>query len=860
MAHGLIHSTRVLDLSLGTAAQVTITVEPSPSVANGVAFPQQPVIQVRDASNNAIARAGVLVTAALFSGPSTLGGALTFSTDTSGVATFTNLTLTGSPGDINTIIFTSPGLASIQSTQITTIGGLVASKLAIASQPPSSAPIGVVLTPSIQVEDVSGTTVPQSGIHVTVAKASGPSSLSGTLVATTNSSGLAQFTDLLLTGAVGDVDTLAFTSPSLTGVTSNAITTVNVSDLNAPSYVAYVPRPHPPEVLADAAANGFTLAALPQNFLYTKYGYDIDGTALGSFHTDNSCVVAGNISLATNTTNFQAALTAANSRSQNTKIVLPCPFPMAGVIFTKTTSGNFWIYVEASSLPCAEGVRATPAMFDITNPPTIEFNSDSGGFASIFSDGAHRIRLIGIKWRTNDAFLSGGIFLDMNPYPANLSNPGAWDWNTQRTDRLCVDRCWFRGGDRAVGNVAYQPISNGVYLACTNQAVVDSTIDGIAEGGINNPQGNETHGILVEWCETFKIDNNYVESSSIGVFLGGLNGGAIGNGHRPTDGVIRHNFMSRPLAWITTSPSWDGGSGRPIKNGTELKGGERILYEGNIVTRNTVQGGQFGQAFGVKVATSGSTSDLNGNGISLVKTTDVTIRWNDVAESQQMLAMQGVNDYPWFPNPIPPGFIDATCVNKLSFYSNRGTIGPWGGTNLLPPYTFSHVHHHVYYGWNTTVPTGDGDGFVSLINLLYTGLSAYESPNGLTRADHLNILNNISAFEYVNEDGSNTQFPSGAGDAGLSIHTAGSYHWSGNCVINPQQAIFGNPEDGNALTPNGTPGQTTTLAGAQFVDAAGRNYRITSNTSPFYRKAAGSVTGGCDNDTVDLATSGVGTI
>src|SRR5690606_35997651 len=58
----------------GAATQLTITTQPSATVTNGVAFPQQPVLQLRDASGNAVNQAGVTVTATIASGGGTLSG------------------------------------------------------------------------------------------------------------------------------------------------------------------------------------------------------------------------------------------------------------------------------------------------------------------------------------------------------------------------------------------------------------------------------------------------------------------------------------------------------------------------------------------------------------------------------------------------------------------------------------------------------------------------------------------------------------------------------------------------------------------------------------------------------------------
>ena len=76
------------------ATQVTVTTQPSGAVS-GVAFTTQPVVQLRDSLSNAVAESGVTVTAYLYSGSGTLGGTKTAVTNASGVATFSNLSITG---------------------------------------------------------------------------------------------------------------------------------------------------------------------------------------------------------------------------------------------------------------------------------------------------------------------------------------------------------------------------------------------------------------------------------------------------------------------------------------------------------------------------------------------------------------------------------------------------------------------------------------------------------------------------------------------------------------------------------------------------------------------------------------------
>src|SRR5207248_2965517 len=95
----------------GAATQLTISTQPSSSAQSGAAFAQQPVVQLRDASGNAVSQAGVTVTAAIATGGGTLGGTLTAATNGSGVASFTNLAISGTAGD-RTLSFSATGLTS----------------------------------------------------------------------------------------------------------------------------------------------------------------------------------------------------------------------------------------------------------------------------------------------------------------------------------------------------------------------------------------------------------------------------------------------------------------------------------------------------------------------------------------------------------------------------------------------------------------------------------------------------------------------------------------------------------------------------------------------------------------------------
>ena len=206
----------------GSANRLAIVTEPSSAVPSGVLFPQQPTVQLQDAAGNAVAQAGVPVTAAIATGGGTLGGVLTVNTNAAGLAAFANLSISGLVGP-RTLIFSSSGLTSATSSTITVSAG-AAARLGVAVQPSSSAQGGVPFAqqPQAQVEDASGNPVSLAGVTVIASIASGGGTLGGVVTAVTNASGRAVFTNLSITGTVGN-RTLGFTAVGLAGATSNTI-------------------------------------------------------------------------------------------------------------------------------------------------------------------------------------------------------------------------------------------------------------------------------------------------------------------------------------------------------------------------------------------------------------------------------------------------------------------------------------------------------------------------------------------------------------------------------------------------------------------------------------------------------------
>jgi hypothetical protein len=202
-----------------------IATPPSSTAAPGAAFATQPAIQLRDDAGGNVAAAGVAVTASIATGGGTLGGVLTANTDATGLATFTGLSISGATGD-RTLRFTAPDYGEVVSGVITVSNSGLA--LSISTQPGATAISGSPLGPQpiIQLRTSGGAVVNQAGVDVTVAIGSGAGTLSGTTTVATNASGVATFTNLVITGAPG-ARTLTFSAPTYASATS---ATIAVSD------------------------------------------------------------------------------------------------------------------------------------------------------------------------------------------------------------------------------------------------------------------------------------------------------------------------------------------------------------------------------------------------------------------------------------------------------------------------------------------------------------------------------------------------------------------------------------------------------------------------------------------------------
>jgi hypothetical protein len=142
------------------------------------------------------------------------------------------------------------GFGASSASEPHTVDAAPAPVLTIATQPPSQATSGAVLTPApaIQLRTADGAELPTAGVTVSVAIASGGGALSGSLTSMTDGSGRAEFADLVITGDPGS-RRLVFTADGYGSATSEPI------DVAAPA-----PDPSMSSVSADPAIAGQTSA------------------------------------------------------------------------------------------------------------------------------------------------------------------------------------------------------------------------------------------------------------------------------------------------------------------------------------------------------------------------------------------------------------------------------------------------------------------------------------------------------------------------------------------------------------------------------------------------------------------------
>jgi len=201
------------------AAKLALTTEPPSTASSGVLLDPQPVLQLQDPSGTPLAREGVTVSVQIASGPGSLTGTTSRTTDAGGSVAFTDLVIAGAPG-ARTLIFAALGYAPATSTPIS-IGVGAPSVVAAAAGTGQTAPAGtaVPVRPAVIVRDAGGT--PVASVAVTFAVTSGGGSVTGG-AATTGTDGIATVGSWTLGSSAGPNSLQATVDAD--GVSGNPVT------------------------------------------------------------------------------------------------------------------------------------------------------------------------------------------------------------------------------------------------------------------------------------------------------------------------------------------------------------------------------------------------------------------------------------------------------------------------------------------------------------------------------------------------------------------------------------------------------------------------------------------------------------
>jgi hypothetical protein len=224
-ASGNFTSTVTLTLDPDVPTKLTLT-RNSVGTASGAAFTTQPRVTLQDANGNTVTGTAATITASISAG-GTLVGTTTADVDTgTGVATFTNLGITGTAGTAYTITYASGSYTSATQSVTASVGA--ATKVSISRSSVGTASGAAFTTqPQVTIKDSGDNTVTTASSNVVASISAG-----GTLVGTTSvaaSSGVATFTNLGITGTAGTAYTITYTVAGLTTATQSVTVSVGAA-------------------------------------------------------------------------------------------------------------------------------------------------------------------------------------------------------------------------------------------------------------------------------------------------------------------------------------------------------------------------------------------------------------------------------------------------------------------------------------------------------------------------------------------------------------------------------------------------------------------------------------------------------
>lgn len=313
----------------------------------------------------------------------------------------------------------------------------------------------------------------------------------------------------------------------------------------------------------------------------------------------------------------------------------------------KACDDQHWIILRTSApdsvLP-PEGTRLTPCYAGVSSLPgrpalncasttdvvaTINYTGSAGGSGPIaFAQGANHYRLQGLEITRQ----VGGSYYTLVSQNRDVN-------------KIFYDRNWIHGTAQDETNTGIS-LNGSQYIAivantftdfhcvsvigtCTDAHAIGGGLDGVQTG-------------------PFKIDGNFLEGAGQGILFGG--GSAT---FTPADITVTHNHFFKPMTWLAGQPGFVGGQDPGgkcpktpgqcpfiVKNQFELKNGQRVLLEGNLI--ENVWGGFTQEGFSILLTPKSQAAPGGGNLCPLCMVQDITIRYNKISHSGTGISLADV--------------------------------------------------------------------------------------------------------------------------------------------------------------------------------------------------------------------------
>jgi len=413
----------------------------------------------------------------------------------------------------------------------------------------------------------------------------------------------------------------------------------------------------------------------------------------------------------------------------------------------------------------------------------------AGGDAIHTNAQAHNYRFVGIE-----------IGPAVGQYISSLVDIGNGETSLAALPHdITFDRCYIHGDPIAGGR-------RGVAMNGAAVAVVDSYISDFKEVGADT-QALWTYNSP----GPLKIVNNYLEAAGENFMSGGADP-AITN-LVPADIEIRHNHLFKPLAWVGTT--WS------VKNLLEIKNGQRVLVEGNILENNWAAS-QNGFSLLLTPRNQSGTAPW-----SAVQ--DITVRLNKLINVGQGINILGRDNE-----------AGSSLIVERVLIEN----------NLLLIQNINNEDHRIMQFLNAAALSGAGPNNVTVRHNTGLILSVGSGGAGATamsemfgvKADQFDFRDNLLSNGGYGFIGTGTN----AGTATLNAYYT-NYTFTQNAIIGGSGTY-----PANNFFPNNN-------AAIGFVDFAGGNYALTSASS-LHNAASDGTDIGANIAQITAAISGVSSL